>query len=119
MQPVVYRLLEAKLDDQETHVTPQDLITTLRNMNVTNIHDVEYMALYNGSRFVCVTLFINLFISFGPFLISSGSFFSNSFLARSICRSRTALWNSIGKRSTPDAGWGKIHLLCGCRAGFL
>lgn len=47
---LVYRLLEAKLDDQETHVTPQDLITTLRNMNVTNIHDVEYMALYNGSR---------------------------------------------------------------------
>ena len=47
---LVYRLLEAKLDDQETHVTPQDLITTLRNMNVTNIHDVEYMALYNGSK---------------------------------------------------------------------
>lgn len=47
---LVYRLLEAKLDDQATHVTPENLITTLKNMNVTNIHDVEYMALYHGSR---------------------------------------------------------------------
>jgi len=47
---LVYRLLEAKLDDQNTHVTPENLITTLKNMNVTNIHDIEYMALYNGSR---------------------------------------------------------------------
>ena len=47
---LVYRLLEAKLDDQGTHVTPENMITTLKNMNVTNIHDVEYMALYNGSH---------------------------------------------------------------------
>lgn len=47
---LVYRLLEAKLDDQGTHVTADDLITTLKNMNVANIHDVEYMALYNGSK---------------------------------------------------------------------
>lgn len=47
---LVYRLLEARLDNQNTHVTTQDLITTLKNMNVTNIHDVEYMALYNGSK---------------------------------------------------------------------
>lgn len=47
---LVYRLMEAKLDDQETHVTTGNLITTLKNMNVTNIHDVEYMALYNGSQ---------------------------------------------------------------------
>ena len=47
---LVYRLLEAKLDDQKTHVTTENLISTLKNMNVTNIHDVEYMALYNGSR---------------------------------------------------------------------
>lgn len=39
---LVYRLLEAKLDDQKTHVTTDNLITTLRNMNVTNIHDVEF-----------------------------------------------------------------------------
>lgn len=47
---LVYRLLEASLDEQETQVTPQNLITTLRNMNVTDIHDIEYMALYNGSK---------------------------------------------------------------------
>ena len=46
---LVYRLLQAKLDDQGTHVTPENLIQTLQNMNVVNIHDVEYMALYNGS----------------------------------------------------------------------
>lgn len=47
---LVTRLLEARLDDQGTHVTVQNLITTLKNMNVTNVHDVEYMALYNGSK---------------------------------------------------------------------
>ena len=47
---LVYQLLAAKLDDQVTHVTAEDLITTLKNMNVANIHDVEYMALYNGSQ---------------------------------------------------------------------
>lgn len=47
---LVYRLLEAKLDDQNTHVTTENLINTLKNMNVTNVHDVEYMSLYNGSK---------------------------------------------------------------------
>lgn len=47
---LIYRLLEAKLDDQDTHVTAENLISTLKSMNVTNIHDVEYMALYTGSR---------------------------------------------------------------------
>lgn len=47
---LVFRLLETRLDDQGTHVTPENLITTLKNLNVTNIHDLEYMALYNGSR---------------------------------------------------------------------
>ena len=47
---LVYRLLETKLDDQNTHVTTEDLITTLKNMNVSNIHDMEYMALYSGSK---------------------------------------------------------------------
>ena len=47
---LVYRLLEARLDDQRTHVTANDLITSLKNMNVANIHDIEYMALYNGSK---------------------------------------------------------------------
>ena len=47
---LVYRLLEARLDDQKTHVTPDHLVTTLKNMNVTNIHDIDYMALYKGSK---------------------------------------------------------------------
>ena len=47
---LVYRLLETRLDDLGTHVTVDDLVTTLKNMNVANIHDVEYMALYNGSK---------------------------------------------------------------------
>lgn len=47
---LVYRLLETKLDDHNTHVTTEDLITTLKNMNISNIHDMEYMALYNGSK---------------------------------------------------------------------
>lgn len=47
---LVYRMLDYKLNLQETHVTPESLITTLRNMNVVNIHDLEYMALYKGSK---------------------------------------------------------------------
>lgn len=47
---LVYRLLEARLDDQGTHITSNNLITTLKNMNVANVHDIEYMALYKGSK---------------------------------------------------------------------
>ncbi len=47
---LAYRLMEAKLEDQGTHVTTADMITTMKNMNVANVHDVEYMALYKGSR---------------------------------------------------------------------
>lgn len=47
---LVYRLLEKKLDDQGTHITTENLITTLKNMNVVNIKDLEYMALYKGSK---------------------------------------------------------------------
>ena len=47
---LVYRLLEAKLDDQNTHITTDNLIDTLKSMNVVNVHDVEYMALYDGSN---------------------------------------------------------------------
>lgn len=46
---LVYRLLECKLVDNATPVTPLNLITTLKNLNVANIHDVEYLALYEGS----------------------------------------------------------------------
>ena len=41
--------MECRLDDQGTHITTDNLIDTLKAMNVTNVHDVEYMALYDGS----------------------------------------------------------------------
>lgn len=47
---LIYRLMEKKLDEQNTHVTTDAFITTLKNMNVANIHDIEYMALYDGSK---------------------------------------------------------------------
>ena len=47
---LVERLLENRLDARETHVTVSNLITTLQNMNVTNVHDYEYMAVYKGSK---------------------------------------------------------------------
>lgn len=47
---LVYRLLEVKLNEQGTHITTENLIKTLKNMNVVNIHDIEYMALYDGSK---------------------------------------------------------------------
>jgi len=47
---LAYRLLEHRLDAQGTHVTTANLIKTLQNMNVVNVHDIEYMALYKGSR---------------------------------------------------------------------
>ena len=47
---LVYRLLENKLDAQKTHMTTENLIKTLQNMNVVNVHDVEYMSIYKGSK---------------------------------------------------------------------
>ena len=47
---LVYRLLECQLDNQGTHVTTENLITTLQNMNVVNVHDFEYMATFKGSK---------------------------------------------------------------------
>ena len=47
---LVYRLLECQLDAQGTHITTDNLIETLKSMNVVNIHDMEYTALYTGSK---------------------------------------------------------------------
>lgn len=47
---LIYRLLECKLQEQETPVTTENLIRTLKNLNVVNIHDIEYFSLYNGSK---------------------------------------------------------------------
>lgn len=47
---LVYRLLEVQLKKNGYHATAGALITTLKNMNVANIQDIEYMALYDGSQ---------------------------------------------------------------------
>ena len=47
---LVYRLLENKLTEQGTPVTTENLIKTLKNMNVMNVHDIEYAAIYKGSK---------------------------------------------------------------------
>lgn len=47
---LIYRLLECRLDDQDTHITTDQLIETLKNMNVVNVHDLYYMSVYQGSR---------------------------------------------------------------------
>ena len=56
---LVYRLLEAKLDDLGKHFTIDNVLKTLKNMNVTNEHDLYYTATYNGSQ-IC-TAFNDLF----------------------------------------------------------
>lgn len=45
----IYRLLENKLDNEATHVSSENLIETLKNMNVANVSDPYYTALYKGS----------------------------------------------------------------------
>jgi transposase len=52
---LVYRLLENKLDQYGTHFTTEDILETLRNMNVMNTQDVFYTATYMGSK-VCTAL---------------------------------------------------------------
>lgn len=52
---LIYRLLENKLDQYGTHFTTEDILKTLRNMNVMNTQDVFYSATYSGSQ-LCTTL---------------------------------------------------------------
>lgn len=46
---LVYRLMENKLDNEATHVSHKNLIETLKNMNIANVDDLYYTALYSGS----------------------------------------------------------------------
>ena len=39
---LIYRLIECKLDDNQTHVTTSNLIKTLQNMNVVNVDNIFY-----------------------------------------------------------------------------
>ena len=52
---LIYRLLENKLDEYGTHFTTDNILDTLRNMNVVNIKDSIYAATYTASQ-VCTSL---------------------------------------------------------------
>lgn len=52
---LIYRLLENKLDQYGTHFTTENILETLRNMNVMNTQDAFYTATYKGSN-VCTSL---------------------------------------------------------------
>lgn len=52
---LIYRLLEAKLNQYGTHFTIENIIETLNNMEVANVEDMCYMSTYSGSQ-VCTSL---------------------------------------------------------------
>ena len=52
---LIYRLIEKKLDTYGTHFTTDNIIETLRSMNVANLEDMCYMSTYTGSD-VCNAL---------------------------------------------------------------
>ena len=52
---LIYRLLEIKLDEYGTHFTTDNIVDTLKNMNIANTQDVFYTATYKGSK-VCTAL---------------------------------------------------------------
>jgi len=52
---LIYRLLECKLDQYGTHFTTDNILDTLKNMNVSNSQDIYYTATYRGSQ-VCTAL---------------------------------------------------------------
>jgi hypothetical protein len=51
---LIYRLLERKLDQYGTHFTTEEILTTLRNMNVMDVQGLYYTAAYKASQ-VCTT----------------------------------------------------------------
>ncbi len=52
---LIDRLLEAKPDANGTHFTTDNIIETLRNMEVMNMQDMYYSSLYSDSK-VCSAL---------------------------------------------------------------
>ena len=52
---LIYRLLEVRLDQYGEHFTTDEILDTLRNMNVMNAQDAFYAAAYTSSR-VCTAL---------------------------------------------------------------
>lgn len=47
---LIFRLLQKKLDLAGFHFTPNDIVETLQNMQVTDINDLFYTATYEGSQ---------------------------------------------------------------------
>ena len=47
---LIYRLLEAQLTDAGFHFTINEIIETLKNMEVTNLEDICYRATYSASQ---------------------------------------------------------------------
>ncbi len=47
---LIFRLLQKKFDLAGYHFTPDDIVATLQNMQVTDIDDYFYKATYKGSR---------------------------------------------------------------------
>ena len=52
---LIYRLLETKLNRYGTHFSIENIIETLKNMEVANIEDMCYMSTYDNSK-VCTAL---------------------------------------------------------------
>lgn len=52
---LIYRLLEKKLNKNGNHFSVDNIIETLKNMNVANIEDMCYMSTYDNSQ-VCTAL---------------------------------------------------------------
>lgn len=52
---LIYRLLEAKLEQYGTHFTTNEILSTLRNMNVASVENSFYSATYTSSE-VCTAL---------------------------------------------------------------
>ena len=52
---LIYRLLEVQLDKKGKHFTTEEILETLRNMNVVNCQDIYYQSIYTGSS-VCTAL---------------------------------------------------------------
>jgi transposase len=52
---LIYRILEKKLDLNNTHFSIENVIETMNSMNVANIEDVCYMSTYTSSQ-VCIAL---------------------------------------------------------------
>ena len=52
---LIFRLLEDKLKKKGYHFTTDEIIETLKNMEVANIDDICYLSTYTGSK-LCTAL---------------------------------------------------------------